>query len=355
MAGRWWRYNPTTHIFEQSLNEGDTWAPPPLNASVINEGVFDPVRLGGALAYTNVTNIFTARQIIDPITGNPNTYQGLELRGTYTGGKHASMVFHEPAGGVNQKKWRIIAYNNEFYIERLDDAETTVPQKSVKLDSGGNLWLTAALVVTTATHGKNGSGFLYPGRSDLGDQSTQSSWYLSSHGSYGLYTNAGIFVGDQVWVNGSVIYPSAQVASSNANSLDDYEEGTFTPTLTTSAGFAVHAIQAGWYVKVGRKVYVSGRIMLSNKNTMAAGALSVVGLPFVADNPFGQGYHSFYISHWAGLASNIAVMGGLILLTTASFDIRTTTGGVLTIAQLTAANIGNGFDMIFSGSYTTTS
>jgi microcystin-dependent protein len=38
MATQWMRWNPTTHIFEYST-DGVTFAPMPLNASVINEGV----------------------------------------------------------------------------------------------------------------------------------------------------------------------------------------------------------------------------------------------------------------------------------------------------------------------------
>jgi hypothetical protein len=52
-----------------------------------------------------------------------------------------------------------------------------------------------------------------------------------------------------------ITFPSSQVASSNANTLDDYEQGTFTPTLggtwtTSPTGLG------GTYVKIGRQVYV---------------------------------------------------------------------------------------------------
>jgi len=68
--------------------------------------------------------------------------------------------------------------------------------------------------------------------------------------------------------------------TSSANALDDYEEGTFTPTVSgaSSAGSASYNIQQGTYTKVGRVVTVSLRIeVISFTGT---GALQVNGFPF---------------------------------------------------------------------------
>jgi hypothetical protein len=49
-----------------------------------------------------------------------------------------------------------------------------------------------------------------------------------------------------------------------ANALDDYEEGTFTPTLTTSGGTPVTLTTAtGYYRKIGSAVYAWGSIAAS--------------------------------------------------------------------------------------------
>ncbi len=79
-------------------------------------------------------------------------------------------------------------------------------------------------------------------------------------------------------------FPATQVASSDANTLDDYEEGTFTPTLTfQSAGDLVVAYsqQAGRYTKVGNKVNFIIRILTSTfTHTTATGQFRISGLPF---------------------------------------------------------------------------
>jgi hypothetical protein len=59
------------------------------------------------------------------------------------------------------------------------------------------------------------------------------------------------------------------------NTLDDYEEGTWTPT---TAGDATGAISGavGEYVKVGRMVYIRGYVTVTTNFT----ANSLAGLPF---------------------------------------------------------------------------
>jgi hypothetical protein len=69
-------------------------------------------------------------------------------------------------------------------------------------------------------------------------------------------TGALILLGGAGSANGTgITFPATQSASSNANTLDDYEQGTFTPTVggtwTTSP-----TDLSGTYVKIGRQVYI---------------------------------------------------------------------------------------------------
>ncbi len=62
-----------------------------------------------------------------------------------------------------------------------------------------------------------------------------------------------------------IAFPSAQVASADANTLDDYEEGTYTPTVATTGGSIT--LNASYntlsYVKVGQLVTITGRLRVS--------------------------------------------------------------------------------------------
>lgn len=67
----------------------------------------------------------------------------------------------------------------------------------------------------------------------------------------------------------------------SANHLDDYEEGTWTPSITfgqSSTGIT-HNSQQGKYLKVGRLVYLQCHCSLSSKGT-ASGVADINGLPF---------------------------------------------------------------------------
>ena len=65
---------------------------------------------------------------------------------------------------------------------------------------------------------------------------------------------------------GQIVFPATQNASSNANTLDDYEEGTWTPTMYFGTTLATASTASGRYVKVGGIVTVTGQYALSSKN-----------------------------------------------------------------------------------------
>jgi len=82
-----------------------------------------------------------------------------------------------------------------------------------------------------------------------------------------------------------VTFPSSQNASSNANTLDDYEEGTWTPEFrvnNSTAGVTYDSTyRYGFYTKVGNTVTIHGGFKLSN-NGSSTGEVRIGGLPFNA-------------------------------------------------------------------------
>ena len=77
-----------------------------------------------------------------------------------------------------------------------------------------------------------------------------------------------------------ITFPATQSASSDANTLDDYEEGTFTPTMSGATGGPVTLSTAtGQYTKIGNVVNFRLRVTVSNANS-AGGAININGLPF---------------------------------------------------------------------------
>jgi len=82
-----------------------------------------------------------------------------------------------------------------------------------------------------------------------------------------------------------ITFPATQVPSADANTLDDYEEGTWTATLACTSGTITLKTgnQTGVYTKIGRVVNVSGYFEV-NSISSPSGRLRVSGLPFVQTN-----------------------------------------------------------------------
>jgi hypothetical protein len=72
-----------------------------------------------------------------------------------------------------------------------------------------------------------------------------------------------------------IAFPATQSASSDANTLDDYEEGTWTPSL---GGNTTYSNQTGTYTKIGRQVTVKCRLAVTSIGTGSTRTIS--GLPF---------------------------------------------------------------------------
>ena len=83
-----------------------------------------------------------------------------------------------------------------------------------------------------------------------------------------------------------ITFPASQSTSSDANTLDDYEEGTFTPTLfgASSAGATTYTTQLGVYTKIGRQVTVS--LNVTATAATGTGELRIGGLPFAASGTY---------------------------------------------------------------------
>ena len=82
-----------------------------------------------------------------------------------------------------------------------------------------------------------------------------------------------------------ITFPATQSASSDANTLDDYEEGTFTPTATAASpgGTPPTFAYDFRYTKIGRTVSITGYFFISNAGT-ASGNLNFTGFPFSSGN-----------------------------------------------------------------------
>jgi hypothetical protein len=78
-----------------------------------------------------------------------------------------------------------------------------------------------------------------------------------------------------------ITFPATQSASTDANTLDDYEEGSWTPGLTSSgAPLSATIVSVGRYTKIGNFVVLWGYVSVSAVSSATGTYLRITGLPF---------------------------------------------------------------------------
>jgi hypothetical protein len=141
---------------------------------------------------------------------------------------------------------------------------------------------------------------------------------------------------------GQLQFPATQSASAGVNTLDDYEEGTWTPSL---GGTATYTTQIGTYTKIGRLVTIQ---MYLTVNLLGTGSASTIsGLPFAS----GASASTFVPTtlFWSGLAVAYDHLVGLIEGGTSTIQMF---GSAVEAASLTATTpIGDATSLGMTASY----
>ena len=145
-------------------------------------------------------------------------------------------------GDASTDGTQLLVSGSDFYIQQREAASvfiSTNGTNAVTVDSGGGFKVLNTIGVGNATPSTSGAG---------------------------------------------ITFPATQSASSDANTLDDYEEGTFTPVLTgTNGGTATYSVQVGRYRKIGSFVCVWARVDLATVGSLN-GFITVDNLPFASQN-----------------------------------------------------------------------
>ena len=118
------------------------------------------------------------------------------------------------------------------------------------------------------------------GHSYIGKEDNQTAFYTANAAASGTEKQCYINSNGLNIVAGKGVNFSAYASSGNpsSNSLDDYEEGTYTPTDASGAGLSLTHNFTATYTKIGRMVYVQFDTSYPSTSSSAAAAMS---LPFV--------------------------------------------------------------------------
>jgi hypothetical protein len=140
-----------------------------------------------------------------------------------------------------------------------------------------------------------------------------------------------------------ITFPATQSASSDANTLDDYEEGSWTPTWTRSSTNPTFTVQSGntggRYTKIGNLVTVSFEFRTNAISNGGSGNWQISGLPFAANSSvpryFGAMGRFFNNADISGLRFESNVNSTVLLFVTISTDsgYDAAAGGSIVIMQ----------------------
>ncbi len=149
----------------------------------------------------------------------------------------------------------------------MDIASTPVTDYVMRYDGSKMDWVAQQSLVSIASGVSFGSEDQIP-QTNAGTNDFDYSSELS-------YTSPTLTIG------GQIKFPATQDASADANTLDDYEEGTWTPDLQFGEAKVdiTYGTQTGTYTKIGRVVHVNLQIGLTSKGT-SNGRARIYGLPF---------------------------------------------------------------------------
>ena len=255
-----------------------------VGATTANTGAFTTLTSTGNASFSTSTGGVSTIGTATPSAWSTGNYKGIEINGGasfigFVGNAQTYMLSNLYGDGTNYRY--ITASGGGLYAIQ-------------GVSSGAHVWYSAPVgaagAVATVTQ----------------IMSVESSKSLSLQGAV-PQTGTGI------------TFPATQSASTNANTLDDYEEGTWTPSFFPVSGSATYTSQIGNYVKIGRQVTVTFYIGVNVSSLLTAQYLA--GLPFTGSD---TNYAGISFSYWDGGLSTYNNIIGLIAATSTQIQLRVT-------------------------------
>lgn len=171
-------------------------------------------------------------------------------------------------------------------ISRNEDSSSITVDENIGMIHFGDRQAGEYAQIRVAADGTAGSGD-YPGRmaffttSDGAATPTERA-RITSAGTLLVGKNTTTANGGVLQVSNGITFPATAVGCSDVNTLDDYEEGTWTPTDASGAGLTLTISGTPSYVKIGSICTVTA--FVTYPSTANASAASIGSLPFTVKN-----------------------------------------------------------------------
>ena len=99
-------------------------------------------------------------------------------------------------------------------------------------------------------------------------------------------------------LSSGITFPATAVAASDVNTLDDYEEGTWTPNQGGGLTVVGTFVSSGTYTKIGRQLFIFGQ-MSATSIAVAAGGIISTNLPFSTTGYGAGGFGDYTLTNGA--------------------------------------------------------
>ena len=144
-----------------------------------------------------------------------------------------------------------------------------------------------------------------------------------------------------------ISFPASQSASSDANTLDDYEEGSWSPTV---GGNATYNAQEGLYIKIGQLVFIFFDIGI---NILGTGSTTTIsGVPFTAGNiPNQSSAWTLNPHYFANIANGITWLSAYVPENATTILFVGNSTSATTVQMNGGVVFANGARIVGSGTY----
>jgi hypothetical protein len=222
--------------------------------------------------------------------------------------------------------------NNNIIFRTSASNSSFSATERMRITSGGSLQI-------GTSSGSGAKTFIYDNRSNSGNVD-ESALYIRQDGTNAIQTWAGSGGTEVARITSTGLTFNGDTAAANA--LDDYEEGTWTPTLVAAGGTGspTYSVRNGWYTKIGRQVTITWFIEFE-KNTMSGGSMVMSSFPFTLFNGGGYFYPigSILLDNLTAALSNIVFQGANA---TTQGDLISNNGTTGSHGGLPISNLGSG-------------
>jgi len=215
------------------------------------------------------------------VSGAVMTLSGTNIRATGPIDS-ANSVSGTSLSGTVDAKYIDTQYLTELNAVQVADADTSIlkdasdgNQKKVTLANLKTYFSLDADIIDEARTAVSATDMFFLHAASISGQSITGTSVTAGTLTAGTLTSTNIY-GENVYINGTA----------EANNLDNYVEGTWTPSFTFGAGSTTYTTQDGYYTRVGNLVYCTFKLEINSLST-PSGTLILGGLPIAAGNHTG--------------------------------------------------------------------